>query len=259
MSISSPSSDPASAVETFHLAFLRVLEGSKERSRWAVKGGFNLRAWFGSPRRSEDLDLDAVAWPAHGLAERVDAALRSKDLELLLRTRGLRILRATKPKQTETTQQWKTALEGVSTSVPLHTKIEFSHRRSSGEFFLEPVTAELARAHGIPAATVNHYGAADAARQKIVALGSRRVVQARDVFDLEHLFRFARADPRPLGREAAACIASALERALDMPFDAYRSQVVPYLAPDAQELHGSRTAWERMHESVVDRLSELAP
>ena len=249
--------DPAGAVETFQLALLRVLETGKERSRWVVKGGVNLRAWFGSPRRSEDLDLDALSWPRGALAERLDAVFASQVLATLLDSRGLRIVRTSKSKQTDTTQRWKVALASPSTVAPVHTRIEFSHRGSGESFALEPVRPEIARPHGIPAPTANHYVAAAAARQKIVALGLRRVAQARDVFDLDHLFRVAAAKPRPLGRAERAALHAALDRAMEMSFDEYRAQVVPFLVPEQQPVFGTRDAWERMQELVVDHLTEI--
>ena len=45
------------AVELFHLLFLRQLASGADRARIALKGGCNLRFYFGSVRYSEDLDL----------------------------------------------------------------------------------------------------------------------------------------------------------------------------------------------------------
>ena len=45
-------------VEVFHLEFLRGVVRSESAKNFAVKGGCNLRFFLGSPRYSEDLDLD---------------------------------------------------------------------------------------------------------------------------------------------------------------------------------------------------------
>jgi len=46
-------------VELFHLTFLRALATRGEgKQRIALKGGCNLRFYFGSVRYSEDMDLD---------------------------------------------------------------------------------------------------------------------------------------------------------------------------------------------------------
>ena len=248
---------PVFHVEAFHLVFLRVLETKLDRSHYVVKGGVNLRAWFGSARYSEDLDIDAVAVETHVLRDAVDKLLGAPAFVMLLRTQGLALTRISRPKQTDTTQRWKLELRANRLGLPLHTKVEFSRRGTDDDYLLEPVLLEIARPHGIPAPTANHYTPAATARQKIGALAGRREPQARDVWDLDHLFRTRGADPRPLPPASKRILRQAIERVLEMPFEAFRAQVVPFLAPEAQELSGSSEAWERMRELVLDRLMEL--
>jgi predicted nucleotidyltransferase component of viral defense system len=61
-----PSKTDAQTIESFHLLFLQVLTAS--RQDWFVlKGGANIRYFFGSNRYSNDIDLDIVereAWSA---------------------------------------------------------------------------------------------------------------------------------------------------------------------------------------------------
>ena len=45
-------------VELFHLQFVRALGAGPDKAKYAIKGGCNLRFYFGSIRYSEDLDLD---------------------------------------------------------------------------------------------------------------------------------------------------------------------------------------------------------
>jgi hypothetical protein len=52
-------------------------------------------------------------------------------------------------------------------------------------------------------------------------------------------------------------LSRALDRALGITFAVFESQVVPFLAPDHQEIYGTPEAWERICELVVDRLSGL--
>lgn len=252
-----PSRTPIQCVEAFHLVFLRALEAKVDRSLYVVKGGINLRAWFGSHRFSEDLDLDAVRGEAFELSEKVDAVLRAPLFLDLLKTQGIAIARSTKPKQTETTQRWKFELNRAGGGSTMHTKVEFSRRGSKDEYTLEPVLAGIARPYGIPAPTANHYTAASAVRQKIGALAGRRETQARDIWDLEHLLRSTRVDPRPLPTSISRMLDRAIERAMDMPYADYKAQVVPFLDPVHQELYGTREAWERMQSLVVERLMEL--
>ena len=247
-------------VESFHLSLLRILEARLNRANWVVKGGVNLRAWFGSRRYSEDMDLDVVECPQHVLRERFDKVLASRPLAELLITQGLEITRISRPKQTDTTQRWKIELKAAGVSFPLHTRVEFSRRGTRDEdYALEPVRPDIVRPYGIPAPTANHYTARSAIRQKIQALAGRSEAQARDVSDLDHLIRTTHADPRPLQRDVLAVLPEAVERAMSLGYDMFKAQVVPYLSDEDQSVYGTRDAWDRMCELVAARLEELRP
>jgi hypothetical protein len=241
-------------VEAFHLVFLRALEGKLGRSHYVVKGGFNLRAWFGSLRYSQDVDLDALDVEPHVLTESVDTALAGTPFRMMLSAQGLTVVRSAKPKQTSTIQRWKFQIRPAGSEMPLHTKIEFSRRDSPDEYILEPVRPEVVRPYGIPAPTLYHYTAPAAARQKIVALAGRTEPQARDVWDLDHLLRTSGVELRPLSAPLRRALAVAVERVIEMPFAVYRAQVVPFIPPESVEIFGTTEAWDRMRELVVDRL-----
>ena len=242
----------------FHLLLLRAFETRLDRKSYVVKGGVNLRSWFGSARYSEDLDLDAVSGEPHELRDAVDKTLASAAFQILLRSQRLLVSRTSKPKQTETTQRWKFEIEGEGNPLHLHTKIEFSRRGSCEPYTLEPARSEIVRVYGLPAPTANHYTAAAAVRQKIGALAGRKEPQARDIWDLDHLFRTRTdADPRPLPPRIKEALTTALDRVLETPFAAFKSQVVPFLTADHQELFGTSEAWDRMREGVMDHLAEL--
>jgi predicted nucleotidyltransferase component of viral defense system len=248
---------PVQYVESFHLSLLRMLEARLDRAKWVVKGGVNLRAWFGSRRYSEDLDLDVVNCSPHVLREKFDKVLSSRPLAEILTTQGLAIARISTPKQTDTTQRWKMELKAEGVSVPLHTKVEFS-RRTSGEeeYSLEPVRSDVVRPYGIPAPTANHYTAPAAMLQKVRALARRSETQARDVWDLDHLIRTTSGDPRPLPSGEKALLAQAFERTLSLDYDVFKAQVVPYLSAEDQVDYGTRDTWDRMSELVATRLDE---
>jgi predicted nucleotidyltransferase component of viral defense system len=235
-----------------------MLEARLNRANWVVKGGVNLRAWFGSRRYSEDLDLDVIKCAQHVLRERFDKVLLSRPLAEVLTTQGLEITRISRPKQTDTTQRWKLELKAAGVSVPLHTKVEFSRRGTrEEEYALEPVRPDIVRPYGIPAPTANHYTARSAIRQKIRALTGRSETQARDVWDLDHLIRTTNADPRPLQRDVRALLPKAVERTLSLGYDMFKAQVVPYLSEEDQTVYGTRDAWDRMCELVAERLEEF--
>jgi hypothetical protein len=248
---------PVQAVEAFHLALLRVFEARLPRDFFVVKGGVNLRAWFGSLRYSEDLDMDLRRGEVFEVREKVGAVLAAPALRDLLRSLGLAVTRSSAPKQTATTQRWKLELAQAGRGTPLHTKVEFSRRGGDDEHVLDPVLPEIVRPYGIPAPTVHHYTAAAALRQKIGALAGRRETQARDIWDLDHLLRTTGADPRPLPARTRDALPAALDRVAELPFEAFRAQVVPFLAPEHQDMFGTRESWERMQELVIDRLLEI--
>ncbi len=245
-------------VESFHLSLLRILEARLNRAHWIVKGGVNVRAWFGSRRYSDDLDLDVVKCAPHVLRERFEKVLLSRPLAEVLTTQGLEIARISRPKQTDTTQRWKIELKAAGVSVPLPTKVEFSRRGTRDEeYALEPVRSDVVRPYGLPAPTANHYTARAAIRQKVQALAGRSETQARDVWDLDHLIRTTDADPRPLPRDVRARLPEAVERALSLGYDMFKAQVIPYLSEDDQAVHGTRDAWDRMCALVAERLEEF--
>lgn len=235
-----------------------MMEARFDRAGWIVKGGVNLRAWFGNRRYSEDLDLDTVGSAPHVLRERFDKLLSARPFGDLLASQGLRLVRVSKPKQTEITQRWKLELGAAGVSVPLHTKVEFSRRGTRDEeYALEPVRSDIVRPYGVPAPTVNHYTARAAIRQKIRALAGRSETQARDVWDLDHLLRTTKADPRPLPEGVRKALPRAVEQALSLGYDVFKAQVVPYLSQEDQTIYGTRDAWDRMCELVAERLEEF--
>ena len=244
-------------VECFHLVFLRLLEARVDRAAWVVKGGVNLRAWFGSLRYSEDLDLDVLRGESQRLEAKIDKLLSAVVFREMLAAQGLAVARVSKPKQTDTTQRWKLQLMVEDLSLPLHTRVEFSRRSSDEEYVLEPARADVVRPYGVSAPTANHYTARAAVRQKIRALASRAETQARDVWDLDLLLRTTPADPRPLTPDLLRCAEAALDRVQSLPYDIFRAQVVPFLAPDHQDMYGTRDAWDRIRGLVESRLADL--
>lgn len=67
----------STAVECFHLAFLAALRTKVHPDRYVLKGGANLRYFYGSQRYSEHIDLDIAARGASAsLEHQVDGALK---------------------------------------------------------------------------------------------------------------------------------------------------------------------------------------
>jgi hypothetical protein len=239
-------------VELFHLHFVRLLSVGPDKGRFALKGGCNLRFFFESVRYSEDIDLDVTRMPVHTLKEKVTKLLGGPALALPLKSRGISIIEASAPKQTETTQRWKVALSLDARVLPLHTKIEFSRREAPDQPRIESVAAAVLAEYGLMPILAPHYPLAAAIRQKVFALVGRSAVQARDVFDLRVLIAKASGRIEPI--EAVPMLAKAIERGMEVSYDDYKGQVISYLKPEHIEEYGSREAWDAIQSQVVDYL-----
>jgi len=246
----------AQVIEFFHLTFLQVLPVRLGRSRYVLKGGANLRYFFGSLRYSEDIDLDAVDVEPWQLEAKVDEVLASPMIRTLLRGGGLAVDRVTKPKQTATIQRWKLVITVHGSRVPVRTKIEFSHRDTNPRRILEAVSDRIVAPYALRAPTTLHYTAGAAIEQKIGALVQRSSTQARDLFDLDLLLRLAR-DVIGTTKIDAPILARAVDRSFELPFQAFRDQVVHFLDPEVVELYDDPAAWEQMQTFVAERLMEL--
>jgi predicted nucleotidyltransferase component of viral defense system len=244
----------AQVVEHFHLTFLQVLQTRLDQTQYVVKGGVNLRYFFDSQRYSEDVDLDAIAIEPWVLEEKVDKVLRSPTTRVLLRAGGSEVGEFTKPKQTDTTQRWKVLIKARDRRDPVRTKIEFSHRTSDPRRQLEAVPDRVVAPYAVRAPTLFHYLADAATEQKVLALALRSETQARDVFDLELLLHTHREIIRDeLADESTRELAA--DRALELPFEAFQDQVLPFLDPEVVELYEDRATWTRMQTFVADWLS----
>jgi len=238
------------AIELFHVVFLDVLPKRVDRRRYILKGGANLRYFFGSLRYSEDLDLDLTGEPPWRLRAKVDAILAAGPLPLLLRNAGLAIAELNPQKQTATTQRWKLTLER-RTGGAVHTKVEFSNRNGDDRHRLDAIPGRIVSPYALRAPTVQHYVDGAPFEQKVVALANRPETQARDVFDLDVLLRLR---PHAVEGVAPDLLGRAAAIALELPFEAFRDQVLPFLEEDARELYEGGQAWQAMQLFVAESL-----
>ncbi len=241
--------------EVFHLAFLRELVRSVPLSTFVLKGGSNLRFFFGSPRYSEDMDLDAKEIPVHVLRDKVMDILASKVLADTLRTFAVeRVVppRLTAAKQTETVQRFKVHLL-TAAGEDLSTKVEFSRRGFDPAVRSEPIPAPVLTPYRLAPLIVPHYGPESAGPQKVKALLGRRHTEARDIFDL---FILSSRPPISLAPQfTAAELALARERVLAVEYDQYRDTVVAFLAAEDQRTYDSPRTWDEIRlrvEGILD-------
>jgi hypothetical protein len=246
------------STELFHLVFLRALVAKGEdKGLIALKGGCNLRFFFGSVRYSEDMDLDVVTIAKETLKNKVERLFKSPAVTAPLKAHGLTIVEESAPKQTETTQRWKVGLRRVGDELSIRTKVEFSRRDHIEGTKFEAADREVVRPYGLTPVLATHYTTAFAIRQKIHALAARTEPQARDVFDLALLI--ARPDVADLALDIAAkkWLDKAIDHAMAISFDEYTSQVVAYLEPSHAEIYADQSMWDAMQEDVVARLEAL--
>lgn len=245
----------AKLIEFLHLAFLQVLPTRLPVAEYVVKGGANLRLFFDSRRRSQDIDLDYVGSAFWRAEERVDAVLASRAFTDLLRVEGVELVDLAKTKQTRTTRRWKFAVQGGGAW--LNSKIEFSARGSTDpEIGFDVARSDVGRPAGLRAVRANHYLAPAATRQKIHVLAERREAEPRDVFDLDLLVS-AHPDAVRAGGVAPGLAVKASEAAFAIPFETYEELVVEYLEDEFVEMYDRPEVWDEMVTRVVEFLETL--
>ena len=174
--------------ELFHLALLRQLGTRLSGRSYAVKGGICLRFFHRSPRLSEDMDLDIVSQVrAATLEKAVDSVIDGRAMLATLMPIGVTAIKATKPKQTETTQRWKVMLQ-MSAGEELRTKVEFSRRRGKIPYSVGVPDPNLLKQYKATPFAAQYYDATCLSTQKITALAADGRNALRDLFDLHHLF-----------------------------------------------------------------------
>jgi hypothetical protein len=249
------------AVEAFHLAFLRAFGRTMPPDVYALKGGTNLRWFFGSIRYSEDIGLDVRGPPVFKVRDAVDGILRSTHLLGALRPVGVESIRPQDPstaKQTETVQRFKVHLL-TAAGEDVATKIEMSRRGLDAPIRAESVDPAILREYRMPPLIAPHYAAVAAARQKLRALAGRSKPEARDVFDLYILHTHL--DPKvddPTSGLSRGTLERARERTYDIEYGEYRDKVVTFLKPDEQAHHDRPEMWDEIRLLVVSLIERGA-
>ncbi|HEC12418.1 MAG TPA: hypothetical protein ENI80_04070 [Acidiferrobacteraceae bacterium] len=241
--------------EIFHFCFLERLLKISDSKLYVLKGGVNLRFFFGSPRYSEDMDLDVLAGNVATLKKNGYKILGAKAFQRSLRTYGIDDIKINDPakaKQTETTQRFRVRLITPSGD-QLPTKVEFSRRKkervSSSYDLIDP---EIARTYKRVAFRCQHYTGDVAALQKVEALACRSVVQARDVFDLGilHAGGFTNA-PLIAKSLPKRIITKAQQNIISLGYDDFKGQVLEFLDDEEREHYDSASHWEALQNTVL--------
>ena len=245
--------------EVFHLEFLRWLGRKIKARHYALKGGVNLRLFFNSLRYSEDMDLDASGIEKYFLRDTVMTILESGTFQDCLKPFGIERIAApnmTKAKQTETTQRCNVH-SFTSPGQDLLTKIEFSKRGFKGEVLIQPVMNVILRLYRLPPLLVPHYSIASAVSQKLDALASRAVIQARDVFDLYVLSSQYEHEKKAGIAISKLKLASAYDNIFEISFEQFRDTVTAYLSAEDQDVYNKESMWEEVKIRVAQFIEEL--
>lgn len=249
--------------EVFHFCFLHRLLKISDINLYVLKGGVNLRFYFGSPRYSEDMDLDVVAGNVGTLKKNGYKILEDAAFLRSLKVFGIDAIEVNDPtraKHTQTTQRFGCSLV-CSSGVRLPTKVEFSRRGDDpGDIAgIELLDAAIAHPYRKLAFRCRHYKGGTATVQKIHALAGRAVTQARDVFDLGILIRGGHLDTAATdGALASAPVQQAIDSLLGLHWEDYDGQVVEYLSDDSREEFGDRDGWVTLQNLVFEALQNHA-
>jgi hypothetical protein len=250
---------PLQLRELFHLEMLRRLALKLKPGHYALKGGVNMRFFFGSPRYSEDMDLDVQVVAGHVLSDAVMAIITSPSLREALSSFGIKSIIApdiAKAKQTDTTQRFKIHLT-TSSGEDLFTKIEFSRRGIKDGVKVETVRAEILRVMRLPPLMCPHYGAEAAMIQKIDAIAGRASTQARDIFDLYLLTTQATLLKGFAGQGKTDLFNRAIKNIYTVEFSQFKDTVIPYFPEDYRDSYDDTGKWDEIRLSVSRCIEEL--
>ena len=249
--------DAPQYVELFHLLFLDFLGRKLDKRCCILKGGCNLRFFMKSFRYSEDMDIDVQGVSKEKLADNVDSILTSRSFSQALQIHEIALAKYSAPKQTDTVQRWKMLLRVGGIDVLLNTKTEFSRRGVTREHAFEAIDPQLIDTYSLTPILANHYTSHAAYKQKVEALITRSVTQARDVFDLSLLLSTG-VNPQLDDFSLRSRLREATTNAMSVTFDIFKGQVFSYLHPEYQSVYDSRDVWDDMVLRVVGAIEEAA-
>jgi len=246
--------------EIFHLEFLRWFGHKVDIKHYALKGGVNMRFFFGSIRYSEDMDLDISEIRVDIIQDIVLKILNERvfiDNLRLYGTQSISIPDMEKAKQTETTQRFKIHLITFA-GEDLFTKVEFSRRGSKDGIVVNAIPDSILRTYKLTPVIVPHYNAVSSIIQKIDALASRPAVQARDIFDLYILSpKITSSEINKLKIPKKDKLEKAYENLFSVTFEQFRDSVVSFLSPNEQVGYNSPLFWEEIKLRVANLLEEM--
>lgn len=203
--------------------FGRSVSKQVEHAEIALKGGFAMRAMFGSHRSTKDIDLQQdgskISLP------RLQGMMRSAIREALSDT-GMTQVRVSEPKQTETVARWKIGGFTAAGS-EIHLTIEVSRRGMP-----DRVKVVHGMNGNIQDVDVVTYDESAMAASKVIALvAAPHRVAIRDIWDLDILIKMEARPPLDMiaflnQEESVSMLYDKLEM---MTWEGFQTEVAPYL------------------------------
>ncbi len=250
---------PLQLREIFHLECLRRLGKMVNLSYYALKGGVNLRFFYNSFRYSEDMDLNVRIINVNTLQDKVMQILKSVSFQNNLRPFGIAQIippDITKAKQTPTTQRFKVHLI-TPQGEDFFTKIEFSRRKFKNNIKIETVSNTILREYKLVPLLVPHYDIVSMISQKVDALVARKIIQARDAFDVYILSTQIELSDKEKIKLNPKKINKSCENIYEISFEQFRDSVVSYLSVEEQKIYNSPQLWDEIKLKTVNFIEEL--
>jgi predicted nucleotidyltransferase component of viral defense system len=246
--------------EIFHLEFLRWFSRKIEARYYTIKGGANLRFFFNSVRYSEDMDVDISDVAVDVLQNVVLGILLSQSFKNIFNYYNIENIIAPdieKAKQTETTQRFKIHLI-TSAGENLFTKVEFSRRGIKTGVIVQSVSDHILRPYKLAPLILPHYNIRATINQKIDAIASRPVTQARDIYDLYILnSQYSDKDTGEYEIAGREKFRKAYNNLFSVTFEQFRDSVVSYLPPEDQVIYNSKSSWDEVRLKAASLIEEF--
>ncbi len=246
------------AREAMHMHILQELVDARGVD-FVLKGGVNLRLFFGSVRYSKDIELDGAAEDAMRIKSAIRRVIEQGAIPPTLKALGIRDIDPGQGpnKDTDTTYRYK--FNVVAGGIGYDTKVDVSFRDRESADPVEVAAPDERLVHRYlgdgAELLVPHYERLAAVRQKVEALASPNRNQARDILDLHALGVGSENEALEsfVGRTVDGDhLLAAIDRTFELSYSNFTGQVVEFLGDDAREQFASDGAWARLRLGAVD-------
>ena len=140
----------------------------------------------------------------------------------------------------------------------LFTKIEFSREGLKKGILVQSVSDQILRSYKLTPLLIPHYNIKSAIIQKIDAVASRSVVQARDIYDLYILnSQFTDTEITEFEIIEKDKLEKAYNNVFVVTFEQFRDSVVSYLSPEEQSIYAKDSSWDEIRLKAANLIGEF--